>query len=88
MVIPGDIIGSRDTQQHVLIGSTYEEFRVGKDLTKDKNIVKHFEQVIQKRLNNAWLNMSDMLQDRSAAGLSYTDFCQHVVLGPLCWDTP
>ena len=49
--IPGDIMGSRDTQQHVLICCTYEEFRVGKDLTKDKDIVKYFEKVIQKRLD-------------------------------------
>ena len=49
--IPGDITGSRDTQQHVLSCHAYEEFRVGKDLTKDKDIVKYFEQVIQKRLD-------------------------------------
>ena len=51
--IPGDVMGNRDTQQHVLICLAYEEFRDGKDLTEDKDIVKYFEQVIQKRLNNA-----------------------------------
>ena len=51
--IPGDVMGNRDTQQHVLICLAYEEFRDGKDLTKDKDIVKYFEQVIQKRLNDA-----------------------------------
>ena len=51
--IPGDVMGNRDTQQHVLTYLAYEEFRDVKDLTEDKDIVKYFEQVIQKRLNDA-----------------------------------
>ena len=51
--IPGDVMGSRDTQQHVLICTAYEEYREGKDFSIDKDIVKYFEQVIQRRLDDA-----------------------------------
>ena len=49
---PGDAIGCRDTQRHVLICPGYEAFRENMDLTNDKDIVTYFQQVIQHRLNN------------------------------------
>ena len=49
---PGDVLGSRDTQQHILICLAYEAYREGKDITADKDMVKYFQQVIQNRLEN------------------------------------
>ena len=50
-----------------------EDYRVGKDITNDKDIVKNIEQVIQRRLDNALLSMSDILQYRSTTGLICAD---------------
>ena len=51
--IPGDVMGNRDTQQHVLLCPAYEEYREGKDITNDNDLVRYFEQVIKRRLDNA-----------------------------------
>ena len=49
----GDVMGNRDTQQHVLICPAYEVYREGKDISSDRDMVKYFEQVIEKRLVDA-----------------------------------
>ena len=51
--IPGDVMGNRDTQQHVLLCPAYEEYREGKDITNDNDLVRYFEQVIKRRLADA-----------------------------------
>ena len=51
--IPGDVMGNRDTQQHVLLCPAYEEYREGKDITNDNDLVRYFEQVIKRRLDDA-----------------------------------
>ena len=49
---PGDVMGSRDTQRHVMVCPGYQEFREDKDLSQDKDIVDYFKQVIKHRLDN------------------------------------
>ena len=44
-----EVVGCRDTQQHVLICPGYAEFREGKNLNVDKDLVKYFSQVIKLR---------------------------------------
>ena len=48
----GDVMGSRDTQRHVMVCSGYQEFREDRDLSQDKDIVEYFKQVIKHRLDN------------------------------------
>ena len=43
------ILGKRDTQEHVLICPAYEQLRVDKDLSKDKDLVTYFRSVLQLR---------------------------------------
>ena len=45
-------MGNRDTQLHVMVCPGYEEYRQDKNLSKDKDIVEYFKQVIDHRLNN------------------------------------
>ena len=40
---------SPDTQEHIMLCEAYKKFRVGKDLTKDKDIVDFFRNVIISR---------------------------------------
>ena len=42
-------IGVRDTQQHVMICPAYNHFRQGKDLSRDKELVEYFRNVIKVR---------------------------------------
>ena len=48
----GNPMGNRDTQLHVMVCPGYEEYRQDKNLSKDKDIVEYFKQVIDHRLNN------------------------------------
>ena len=43
----------RDSQNHVMICKAYESFRVGKDLSKDKDLVDFFKSVVEHRIMNA-----------------------------------
>lgn len=49
---PPNDIGYRDTQEHVLVCSAYKQFRNGKDLQKDKDLVDYFACVLQQRLRD------------------------------------
>ena len=49
---PGDVMGSRDTQRHVMVCPGYQEFREDRDLSEDKDIVEYFKLVINHRLDN------------------------------------
>ena len=40
----------RDSQNHVLYCEAYEEFRIGKDLSKDQDLVDFFKSVIEHRM--------------------------------------
>ena len=44
--------GLRDTQAHILICPGYAELREDKDLSRDKDLVTYFRNVIQKRLKS------------------------------------
>ena len=47
------VIGYRDTQQHILVCPAYTEFREGKDLSKDNDLVNYFKQVLKLRAINS-----------------------------------
>ena len=40
----------RDSQNHVIFCEAYEEFRIGKDLSKDQDLVDYFKSVIEHRM--------------------------------------
>ena len=42
----------KDTQEHVLVCSAYENLRQGKNLSDDKDIVEYFRQVLNHRMLN------------------------------------
>ena len=42
-----EVVGSRDTQQHVLVCPGFAQLRMDKDLSKDTDLVHHFTQVIK-----------------------------------------
>ena len=44
-----EVVGCRDTQQHVLICPGYAEFREGKNLDVDKDLVQYFAKVLKLR---------------------------------------
>ena len=44
-------IGCRDPQYHVMICPSYADLRQDKDLTKDRDVVHYFQQVIKQRQN-------------------------------------
>ena len=50
--VPGDVAGSRDTQQHIMVCTGYEALRQDKDLSTDKGIVSYFQQVMKQRMDN------------------------------------
>ena len=50
--VSNEVIGCRDTQDHVLICPAYAAFRQGKDLSKDTELVKYFQNIIQHRLTS------------------------------------
>ena len=50
--IGGEVVGCRDTQQHVLICPGYAELRQDKNLDDDKDLVHYFSQVIKRRLES------------------------------------
>ena len=50
--VSNEVIGCRDTQDHVLICPAYAAFRQGKDLSKDTELVKYFQNIIQQRLTS------------------------------------
>ena len=41
---------NRDSQNHVIFCEAYEEFRIGKDLSKDQDLVDYFKSVIEHRM--------------------------------------
>ena len=43
------VVGCRDTQEHVLVCPGYADFREGKNLDVDDDLVKYFAQVIKLR---------------------------------------
>ena len=45
----GEVVGCRDTQQHIMICAGYAQLRHGRDLNKDNNLVEYFSKVIKKR---------------------------------------
>ena len=45
----GEVVGCRDTQQHIMICAGYAQLRHGRDLNKDKDLVEYFSKVIKKR---------------------------------------
>ena len=47
------LVGSRDTQQHVLICPGYAQLREDLDLKEDKDLVHYFTQVIKIRMDDA-----------------------------------
>ena len=47
------LVGSRDTQEHVLICPGYAELREDLDLNEDKHLVHYFTQVIKRRVDDA-----------------------------------
>ena len=47
----GEVVGSRDTQQHVLVCPGYAQLRMDNDLSKDTDLVHYFAQVIKLRLD-------------------------------------
>ena len=44
--------GFRDTQEHVMVCSAYTEFREGRHLQNDKDLVEYFACVLQQRLRD------------------------------------
>ena len=44
--------GFRDTQEHVMVCSAYTEFREGRNLQNDKDLVEYFACVLQQRLRD------------------------------------
>ena len=42
-------VGVRDTQHHILYCRAYDEFRKGKDLSNDADLVDYFSKVLKKR---------------------------------------
>ena len=44
-----EVVGCRDTQQHVLICPGYAEFREGKNLDVDKDLLQYFAKVLKLR---------------------------------------
>ena len=48
-VIPGEE-GPSDSQEHVLVCIAYDNFRQGKNLSDDKDLVEYFKQVLNHRL--------------------------------------
>ena len=47
--VGGEGIGSRDTQQHIMVCPGYAELREGIDLENDRDLVKYFSKVIKQR---------------------------------------
>jgi hypothetical protein len=45
----GEVTGSRDTQQHIMICPGYAEIREGMNLENDRDLVKYFAKVIKQR---------------------------------------
>ena len=48
---PGKL-GLLDSQEHLLVCSAYERFRVGKDFEKDEDLVEYVKCVLQERVQN------------------------------------
>ena len=51
--IPMSGIGTRDTQEHIIVCPGYQKYREGKDLSKDSDLVSYFKCVIQHRMMEA-----------------------------------
>ena len=45
------VVGCRDTQSHVMLCSGHADMSEGKDLAEDKDLVKYFQMVIKKRMD-------------------------------------
>ena len=46
------VVGSRDTQQHVMVCPGYADYRENKNLDDDRQLVTYFQQVIKHRLKS------------------------------------
>ena len=45
------VVGNRDTQQHVMVCPGYADYRDNKNFDDDRDLVRYFQQVINKRLD-------------------------------------